>query len=160
MAKRLNSGAKDFDNLVSTIFNQIGSTMERKSFYTDVVIVVLFMVFSTISFAGQGVNPPGDEEYLAAADVMPAPVGGLGAIMNSISYPTVAKQTGIEGKVYVLAYVNEKGGVDDVKVLKGIGGGCDEAASNAVKKAKFTPGQHAGKPVKVKLSLAIAFKLK
>ena len=35
----------------------------------------------------------------------------------------------------------EKGQVDDVKVIKGLGGGCDEAAVRAVKESKFTPGK-------------------
>ena len=54
----------------------------------------------------------------------------------------------------------ENGDVDDVKVVKGIGGGCDEATIEAVKKTKFTPGKLGGKPAKVKMSLQIQFKLK
>jgi protein TonB len=91
---------------------------------------------------------------------MPSPIGGLKAIYSKISYPAIAKKAGIEGKVYVIAYVNENGGVDDVKVLKGIGGGCDEAAIRAVRSTKFTPGKVKGAPVKVKVALPIVFKLK
>ena len=98
-------------------------------------------------------------EYLAFADEMPAPVGGLPAIYSHISYPEMAKRSGVEGKVYVLAFINEEGGVDDVKVVKGIGAGCDEATIEAVKKTKFTPGISGGKIAKVKMSLQIKFKL-
>ena len=98
-------------------------------------------------------------EYLAFCDEMPEPVGGLPAIYKLISYPEVAKRAGVEGKVYVLAFINENGGVDDVKVVKGIGGGCDEATIEAVKKSKFKPGKAAGVPAKVKMSLQIQFKL-
>ena len=120
--------------------------------------ILIFLVYS-FSFANSTNPLPGDEDYLAFADEMPAPVGGMPAIIKLISYPAVAKNANIEGKVFVLAYINEKGAVDDVKVLKGIGGGCDEAAIDAVKKSKFTPGKNGGVSVKVKLSLTIAFKL-
>ena len=51
----------------------------------------------------------------------------------------MAQRTKTEGKVYVLIYVNENGDVDDVKVVKGIGMGCDDEAVNAIKKTKFSP---------------------
>lgn len=103
---------------------------------------------------------PNDEDYLAFAEEMPTPVGGIEAIMKKISYPNIAKQAGLEGKVILLAYINEQGGVDDVKVVKGVGGGCDEEAIDVIKKTKFTAGKSKGVPVKVKLTLAITFKLK
>jgi protein TonB len=98
--------------------------------------------------------------YLATAEQMPAPVGGLAALFKKIKYPEIARQAHIQGKVYVMALVNENGGVDDVKILKGIGGGCNEAAIAAVKSTKFTPGKVKGKNVKVKVALPIIFKLK
>jgi protein TonB len=70
---------------------------------------------------------------------MPAPVGGIKAIYQNIVYPEIAKSNGIKGKVYLLLYINENGGLDDIKVIKGIGGGCNEAAIAGVKAAKFTP---------------------
>ncbi len=45
------------------------------------------------------------------------------------------------------------------KIIKGIGAGCDEAAIDAVKQTKFTPGKQKGKPVKVQVSIPIVFKL-
>lgn len=100
------------------------------------------------------------DQYLAFAEVMPEPVGGLPSIYKKISYPAIAKSAGLEGKVYVLIFIDEQGGVDDVKVVKGLGGGCEEAAISAIKSTKFTPGKNGGVPVKVKLSLPIQFKLK
>lgn len=123
------------------------------------LFVFLFFLFYSLSTAKNSNPFPGDEDYLAFAEEMPAPIGGMPAIIKLITYPTFAKNANVEGKVYVLAYINEKGGVDDVKVLKGIGAGCDEAAIDAVKKSKFTPGKNVGVNVKVKLSLTITFKL-
>ncbi|MBX3006667.1 MAG: energy transducer TonB [Melioribacteraceae bacterium] len=103
---------------------------------------------------------PGEEDYVVFAEKMPAPVGGVEAIMKKIKYPPMAQKAGIEGKVYILIYINESGGVDDTKVVKGIGGGCDEEAADVIKGHKFSPAEHNGAAVKSKLSLAIQFKLK
>lgn len=99
------------------------------------------------------------DDYLVAAEIMPEPVGGIAAVYKNVSYPSAAKSAGTQGKVFLMVMVNENGSVDDVKIIKGIGNGCDEAAVDGVKKAKFTPGKLKGAPVKVKLALAIEFKL-
>ena len=115
-------------------------------------LAVIFLFASKLNASGDG--------YLAFAEKMPEPVDGISAIYKNIEYPRMAQQAGIQGKVFLLCFIDENGIVNDIKVVKGIGAGCDEAASEAVKKIKFEPGQNQGKPVKVKLSLSIVFKLK
>lgn len=124
-------------------------------------ILTLFCasVRGAYSASYSGLFQDGDP-YLAFADEMPEVAGGLHELYKRIVYPDIAKKTGIEGKVYAQVYVNEKGGVDDVKIIKGIGGGCDEAAIDAIKKSKFSPGKNKGTPVKVKLSIPVVFKIK
>ncbi len=127
------------------------------------VIVLLVVLSSTISANKINVldNPDNEgDKYLAFAEKMPAPVGGLEAIYKKIKYPEIAKKAGVQGRVYALAYINENGTVDKVQIIKGIGAGCDEEVIRAISEAKFTPGMKEGKPVKVKLSLQIKFKLK
>jgi protein TonB len=97
--------------------------------------------------------------YFVAVEEMPFPIGGIQAIHDLIIYPIIAKRAGVEGKVYVLAYVDEEGTVIKTEILKGIGGGCDEAAEYAVKHTKFSPGKQRGKPVNVKVMIPIVFKL-
>lgn len=110
--------------------------------------------------------PPVEKEieqelaYFVAVEEMPAPIGGVLAIQEKITYPEIAKRAGVEGKVYILAFVDEKGEVTSVKLIKGIGAGCDEAAMNAVLQTKFTPGKQRGRPVKVQVSIPIIFKLR
>lgn len=94
-----------------------------------------------------------------AVEEMPQLVGGMTALMNHLEYPELAVRAGIQGRVYVLAFVNEQGDVVRAEVLKGIGDGCDEAALAAVKKAKFIPGKQRGKPVKTRISIPIEFTL-
>jgi protein TonB len=127
---------------------------------------LIYSIFLTVSVLVLILNTsdaknllPGDEQYVLAADKMPEPVGGIAAIMKKIEYPEAAKKSNTQGKIYLLVYVNESGSVDDVKVVKGIGNGCDEEAIKVIKNSKFTPAANGGSPVKAKLSLSLSFKL-
>jgi protein TonB len=102
-----------------------------------------------------------DEEpvYFVAVEEMPEPLGGISGIQKRIVYPEIAKRAGVEGKVLVLAFVDESGNVTKAEVIKGIGLGCDEAAINAIVQTKFKPGIQRGKPVKVQVTIPVTFKL-
>lgn len=97
-------------------------------------------------------------------ETMPSPQGGMEAwnkyLSGNLKYPTQARRMGIEGTVYVVFVVNTDGSIQDVEVLRGIGGGCDEEAMRVVKNApNWQPGKQRGKPVRVKMRLPIRFKL-
>lgn len=100
-----------------------------------------------------------EPEVFIAVEEMPELIGGLESVQKLIVYPEIAKKAGIEGRVFVQFVIDEKGNVTNPIVLKGIGGGCDEAALEAVKKAKFSPGKQRGRPVKVQYSIPIVFRL-
>ena len=104
-------------------------------------------------------DTPGKEIYFVKVEEMPEPIGGLYAIQSKIKYPEEAKRNGIEGRVFIQAFIDETGNVADVKVIKGISVGCDEAALEAVKQTKFIPGKQKGEPKKVQVSIPIVFKL-
>ena len=116
--------------------------------------------------ANVGAPPPPPEKkvteeptYFVAVEQMPTPIGGIAGIQSKIVYPEIAKRAGVEGTVYVKAYVDKKGDVTKAVILKGIGAGCDEAALKAVKETKFNPGKQRGKPVNVMVSIPVVFKL-
>lgn len=100
----------------------------------------------------------GKEGYFVVVEEMPELIGGLASLTQHIQYPEEARRAGIEGRVYVQFIVNEEGNVETPKVIRGIGFGADEAALEAVKKAKFTPGLQRGQPVRVQYSLPIVFR--
>lgn len=132
----------------------------NKNVTISVYTFLFFILLGTIILSpAASVTYAQNPEYLDFADQMPEPEGGLEGIIKKVKYPAVAKNAGIEGRVFLQAYVNEKGGVDDVKIVKSLGGGCDEAAIDAVKDTKFSVGKSKGVAVKVKVSLAITFKL-
>jgi protein TonB len=70
----------------------------------------------------------------------------------------MAKESGIQGTVYVTFVVEKDGSITDVRVLRGIGGGCDEEAVRVVKNSpKWSPGKQRGKPVRVQYNLPVKF---
>jgi periplasmic protein TonB len=136
---------------------------------TDEMLEDVEISSTEIDFSDEVAPPPPPKQetkiieeepvYFVAVEEMPTPIGGIAGIQKKIVYPEIAKRAGVEGTVYVLAYLNEEGTVVKTEIVKGIGGGCDEAAEKAVKGTKFTPGKQRGKPVKVKVMVPIKFKL-
>lgn len=81
-------------------------------------------------------------------------------LTENIKYPQMAKESGIQGTVYVTFVVDEKGRVTDVRVLRGIGGGCDEEAIRVVKlMPSWNAGKQSGKAVRVQFNMPIKFTL-
>lgn len=106
-----------------------------------------------------------EEQIFTIVEEMPSFPGGEAALMkflgNNIKYPAIAKDAGIQGTVFVTFVVDEDGNVKDVKVLRSIGGGCDEEAIRVVQSMpKWSPGKQRGKAVKVQYNLPIRFTLK
>lgn len=99
------------------------------------------------------------EDYFVAADEMPSPIGGIKAIQEKIKYPETAKKEGIEGRVYIKAFINENGDVVNAEIIKGTEESLDKAAIEAVSATKFEPGRQKGKAVKVQVTVPILFKL-
>jgi len=96
------------------------------------------------------------EEFIPY-DQAPVPKIPLASL---VVYPELAKEAGIEGKVYIKAFINVKGSVLSVKVLKGVPNtGLDEAALKAVKKSRWYPARQRDKKVGVWITIPIAFSL-
>lgn len=93
-------------------------------------------------------------------DQMPEIEGDLKSIYENIKYPPLAVSRVIEGRVFVKFIVDTNGNVKDPVIIRDIGGGCGQAAIDAIKKSKFKPGQHKGEIVNVYFTLPIDFKLK
>ncbi len=105
-----------------------------------------------------------EQEIFQIVEDKPGFPGGEEALMKyiaeNVKYPTIARETGIQGTVYVTFVVEKDGSVTDVRVLRGIGGGCDEMAVSVVKSMpKWAPGKQRGKAVRVQFNLPIRFTL-
>jgi len=105
-----------------------------------------------------------EQEIFQIVEEMPSYPGGEKALLEyvakNIKYPQIARETGIQGRVFVGFVVEPDGSVSNVKILRGIGGGCDEEAMRVIKSlAKWKPGKQRGKAVRVSYQIPVVFKL-
>jgi periplasmic protein TonB len=133
----------------------------------EIIEDIDFQIDAELSLSGPMDLPPPpaqeeeepEEDFFVVVEQMPELIGGLAELQSRIRYPEMARRAGIEGRVYVQFIVNERGEVEDPRVIRGIGGGCDEEAIRAVQQAQFRPGMQRGRPVRVQYSLPIVFRL-
>ncbi|NVO21201.1 MAG: M56 family metallopeptidase [Bacteroidetes bacterium] len=97
-------------------------------------------------------------------DKMPEYPGGPDAMskymVGAIKYPKTAVEKGIMGTVYITFVVEKDGAISNVKVLRGVGGGCDEEALRVVgEMPNWIPGKNKGKAVRVQFNLPVKFAL-
>ena len=97
-------------------------------------------------------------------DEMPQFQGGEARVIkyvaDNVVYPAKAKEDGIEGRVFISFIIEKDGSVSNAKVVRGIGGGCDEEAIRVISAMpKWKPGRKNGKPVRVSYMMPIHFKI-
>jgi TonB family protein len=105
-----------------------------------------------------------DVPVYTLVEKMPEYIGGDYArnktLAENILYPQQATEHGIQGTIYISFIIEKDGAVSNVRILKGIGGGCDEEALRVVKLMnKWQPGSQNGKNVRVLFNMPIYFKL-
>ncbi len=81
-------------------------------------------------------------------------------IKNNLRYPSLAAENGIQGTVIVNFVVDRDGKITRIKVVRGIGGGCDEEAMRVLTKMPaWSPGRQGGKAVLVSYTVPIKYVL-
>ncbi len=105
-----------------------------------------------------------EEEPLKFVQQMPAYPDGEAALLKwlaeNIKYPNIAKENGIQGRVICQFVVSKTGAISNVKIVRGIGGGCDEEAVRVLKMMpNWKPGKNNGKEVPVTFTFPVLFKL-
>ncbi|MCQ2235596.1 MAG: energy transducer TonB [Bacteroidales bacterium] len=104
------------------------------------------------------------EEVFVIAEQMPAFPGGdvelRKFLAQSVKYPVIAQENGIQGRVFVSFVVDKTGSVTNARVARGIDPNLDKEALRVVNSMpKWTPGMQRGKPVKVSYTVPINFVL-
>ncbi|MDD2322952.1 MAG: energy transducer TonB, partial [Bacteroidales bacterium] len=105
-----------------------------------------------------------EEEIFLVVENQPEFPGGEAArlkyLSENIEYPQMAKESGIQGIVFVTFVVEPNGSISNVAILRGIGGGCDEEAVRVVQNMpSWKPGKQRGRPVRVRFNMPIKFTL-
>ena len=81
-------------------------------------------------------------------------------IKKSMQYPAMATDMGISGTVIINFVVDKEGKITRIKVVRGIGGGCDEEAIRVLSKMPpWSPGKQGGRTVLVSFTLPFKFML-
>lgn len=107
---------------------------------------------------------PKEEEIFVGVEQSPEYPGGDRAMYkflgDKIQYPAAATRANVSGRVTVQFVVEKDGSIGAVKVLKGIGFGCDEEAVRVIKSMpKWSPGKQNGRPVRVYYTIPVMFTL-
>ena len=134
---------------------------------TALVVVSLGLTLGVVACSDTtGPSFPGDAEEPDAASVPyknvddpPELVGGMTAFQESITYPEMAKEAGIEGRVIVQFVVDKDGNVTNPELVREDHTLLNDAALTAVKEQTFEPGLEEGELVPVQMSLPVTFRL-
>lgn len=115
-------------------------------------------------------EPPavGENQLTLMGDVveqMPSFPGGPQALLNYLSehinYPEGYEETCVQGRVVITFVVEKDGSLSDITVVKSLEKAFDEEALRAVKSMpNWIPGMQDGKPVRVKYTVPVNFRLK
>ena len=113
------------------------------------------------------VNPESssqEEKVFTLVEQMPRFPGGDEArikyLKDNLKYPEKARKQGISGRVFISFVVEKDGTISNIRLLRGIGGGCDEEAMKVVAKMpSWEPGLQRGKPVRVQFNMPFSFNL-
>lgn len=108
-------------------------------------------------------SPEDTTQIFLMAEVQPMPYGGYESfyiqLSKNLKYPRQAIRQQVDGRVYVEFVVDRNGSVNGVKVIKGIGAGCDEEAMRVLALTKWEPGKQRGRPVNVRMVIPVIFKV-
>lgn len=108
---------------------------------------------------------PEEQTIFEVVEEMPEfPNGGQAGLMQylakNIKYPTIAQENGTQGRVVCQFVVNRDGSIVDVKVLRGVDPYLDKEAVRVISTMpKWKPGKQRGKPVRVKYTVPVMFRL-
>jgi protein TonB len=98
-------------------------------------------------------------------DKMPEYPGGTTELYKFLSrnlvYPTMAKEMGVQGKVYASFVIDKDGTPSGFRIVKGLNDECDKEVLRVLKlMPKWTPAELDGRKVSVMYRLPVNFKLK
>ena len=110
-------------------------------------------------------EPIVDDEVFLVAETMPAFMNGSietfrAWVMQNVKFPQIALENGIQGRVSCSFVVNKDGSIVDAEVIRGVDPSLDKEALRVINSMpKWSPGKQRGKPVRVKYTVPVMFRL-
>lgn len=131
----------------------------KKIFLTAVIALMAVLTASAQS------SKTTKEKVYDVVEEMPAYPGGDGKLMSfirdNVQYPAEAAKRKEQGLVVVQFVVEKDGSLTDFEINRHATPALDEAAIEVIKKMpKWKPGKTNGKPVRVRFSLPVSYRLK
>ena len=134
--------------------------MKKPTFYRFLILGI----FLFCGFVAEAHLSKRDTTIYVVADKMPTFPGGARVqyqfLAMHLHYPLDAFKNHITGRVIVAFIVERNGKISNIRVLKGLGHGCDKEAMRVVSEMpKWIPGRIKGKAVRVRVTLPFLFNL-
>lgn len=135
---------------------------QNNPFKMSKLISILLFISLFIAYPNFAQDTSAVDEIFLVVEESPQFPGGMEALYQyigeNIQYPKKAREMGIEGRVMLEFIVDKDGSIDDIKVLQGIGAGCDEEAVRVMQQSPpWIPGKQRGRAVKVRMVIPINY---
>ena len=107
---------------------------------------------------------PEEEEIFMVVEDQPEFPGGTAALLEylrkNIKYPAICRENNIQGRVLVTFIVNKDGAIVEPEVVKSVNPSLDKEALRVISTMpNWKPGSQRGKPVRVKYTVPVNFRL-
>jgi len=107
---------------------------------------------------------PEEEEIFMVVEDQPEFPGGTAALLEylrkNIKYPAICRENNIQGRVLVTFIVNKDGAIVEPEVVKSVNPSLDKEALRVISQMpNWKPGSQRGKPVRVKYTVPVNFRL-
>ena len=151
-------------SLIKRRFFMMSKTKSKFRTKIKVLSAVPLMLILAFVFSCNNTVTEGSPDAFNVVEQMPKFPGGDDArikfLNENLKFPEEARKQGISGTIYLSFVVEDDGEITNIKILRGIGGGCDEEAMRVVSiMPTWEPGLQRGKPVRVQFNTAFKFLL-
>ena len=125
---------------------------------------IIIVLITLLSLGGYAQSDKDNAAIVLTEKEKPKYPGGDAELKKYLSlnlhYPNPAMEQKIEGEVLISFIIDVEGGISDIKIIKGLGYGCDEEALRVVRAMpQWRPARRKGKAIKVAYRLPVVFEL-
>lgn len=161
-------GCKTKDQINKSLENSnerinVNNNSDKKEYQDSIQTININMCYKAVTPQKMEVDIDSND-LIMIVDGLPEFPGGeekrIKFIKENLKYPKTAKDSNIQGTVFVTFLVEKDGSISNIDILRGINKECDDEALRVIKLLpKWKPGQQRGKPQRVQFNMPIKFTL-